>query len=195
MRRQALQASLFREVINGFALVLQQGRADRTGQWRSQWPQVPPVEVAARDILRGDPEPAFDVASQTALNYRLDLMNQRARVVDAWRQLAVTANALLGVFNVEYHLSAFSPRGQAQPLVFDGSRVQNQLVLNAQLPLVRLAERNAYRTALINYQKERRDLLTSIGAALLSEYLMRELVSLDRSRTRRCSDGVKELIA
>src|SRR5262249_6227221 len=110
-------------------------------------------------ILRGDPEPAFEVSTQTALNYRLDLMNQRARVVDAWRKVAVTANALLGVFNVEYNLSAFSPRGLAQPLALDGSRVQHQLILNGQLPLVRKAERNLYRAALINYQHERRDLL------------------------------------
>jgi hypothetical protein len=153
------QAPLFREVIYGYQLVLSQARADRISQWQPGWPEVPSVEVAGRDILKGDPDPAFEVATQTALTYRLDLMNQRARVVDAWRKLAVTANALLGVFNVEYNLSAFSPRGLAQPLALDGSRVQHQLILNAQLPLVRKAERNAYRAALINYQHERRDLL------------------------------------
>ena len=43
---------------------------------------------------------------------RLDLMNIRAQVVDSWRQLAVYANALLGVFNVAYNLNASSPVGR-----------------------------------------------------------------------------------
>src|SRR5262249_48531565 len=42
---------------------------------------------------------AFDYA----LENRLDLMNERGRVVDAWRQITVTANALKGVFNVNFN--------------------------------------------------------------------------------------------
>jgi hypothetical protein len=37
-----------------------------------------------------------------------------------------------------------------------GSRTTNQLVFNADLPIVRLQERNAYRASLINYQRQRR---------------------------------------
>src|SRR5262249_20700130 len=106
-----------------------------------------------------DLDPSYDVATFTALTNRLDLMNERAQLVDAWRQIAVTANSLLGVFNVEYHLTAFSPVGQAKPLALDGSRVEHQLVLPGQLPLVRKAERNTYRAALIAFQQARRDLM------------------------------------
>ena len=57
-------------------------------------------------------------------------MNVRAQVVDAWRQLAVFANALLGTFNVQYQLNATSPPGVAQPLNIGGSGTAHQLVLN-----------------------------------------------------------------
>lgn len=116
--------------------------------------------MAGHDLLTSDLEAANDVGTQAALTNRLDLMNQRARVTDAWRQIAVTANSLLGVFNIEYHLSSFSPTGKAQPLLLDGSRVSHQLALNGQLPLVRKAERNIYRAALIDYQRERRQLMS-----------------------------------
>jgi len=89
---------------------------------------------------------------------RLDLMNTRARVVDAWRQLAVYANALLGTFTVQYNLSASSPAGTAQPLNVGGSATTNQLILNASPPLTRIEQRNNYRAAQIAYQRQRRQL-------------------------------------
>src|SRR5262249_12680857 len=96
---------------------------------------------------------------QAALSSRVDLMNARAQVIDAWRQLRVTANALMGVFNVQYHLDSQTPKGGTQPLAFAPSRTNQTLSLNVQLPLVRLSERNDYRTALINYQRARRNLM------------------------------------
>lgn len=93
---------------------------------------------------------------QAALTNRLDLMNVRAQLVDAWRQVAVFANALLGAFNVEYRMSSSTPPGLAMPLNFSGSRTTQQLILNGELPLVRLRERNDYRANLINYQRARR---------------------------------------
>jgi hypothetical protein len=85
-------------------------------------------------------------------------MNTRAQVVDAWRQIAVYANSLLGVFNVQYRLNANSPLGAAQPLNVGGSGTGHELILNTQLPLTRLQERNNYRASLIAYQRQRRAL-------------------------------------
>ena len=42
----------------------------------------------------------LQAAVRIALEYRLDLMNTRAQLYDAWRQIRVTANALKGVLNV-----------------------------------------------------------------------------------------------
>ena len=85
-------------------------------------------------------------------------MNARAQLVDEWRQIAVTANSLLGVLDVGYHLDSSTPAGAAKPLAFSTERTRQQLTVRTELPLVRRQERNTYRTALINYQRERRTL-------------------------------------
>ena len=63
-------------------------------------------------------------------------------LVDAWRQIAVSANALLGVFNVRYQADLLSPLGEAKPLALGGSGYRQRLILSGELPLVRLPERN-----------------------------------------------------
>ena len=110
------------------------------------------------DLVNDDLTKAQATAAQFALEHRLDLMNVRGQVVDAWRQLAVYANALLGVFNVGYNLDASSPAMAAQPLNIGGSATTNQLTLNTQLPLVRIQQRNNYRASQIAYTRQRRAL-------------------------------------
>lgn len=182
--REKVHGALFRDLRNRFAFALSDARFERLGQLYQRWPPLPLVEIAGQSLLpdprllktQGEREQAFDQALtrtvQTALTNRLDLMNQRAQVTDAWRQVAIFANSLLGAFNVEYHMSSTTPAGQAKPLAFTGSRSRHQLVLNAELPLVRKAERNNYRASLIAYQRERRSLMAAedrIAAAVRSE--------------------------
>ena len=143
-------------VVNRFVEVLTEARNQRIKQLHEQWPKLKPVCIDGKDLMKGDIIESMDVAAQTALHNRLDLMNVRGQVVDAWRQLAVFANALLGVFNPEFSLTSQTPAGLAQPLNFNASRTQTQIILNTQLPLVRIQERNAYRASLINYQRARR---------------------------------------
>ena len=50
--------------------------------------------------------------------------------------------------------------GSLNPLAFATPGTAQQLTLNFQLPLNRLAQRNAYRTAIINYQQARRNLMS-----------------------------------
>ena len=158
-RRRTRQGNLFRFVLNAFALVLGEARNDRLEALRGTWPELPRLCLEGTDLLQVDLEEAEALAGRTALANRLDLMNVRGQLVDAWRQIAVFANALMGTFNVEYRLDSFTPLGTAKPLDFGGSRYRHQLFLNGQLPLVRVAERNNYRASLINYQRERRTLM------------------------------------
>jgi hypothetical protein len=150
------QESAFRAVADDFALVIGEALEERLSQVRHLWPDLQTVTVDGVDLLHEDLDKAQTVAAQTALANRLELMNARAQVVDAWRQIAVKANALMGVLNVQYNLNAASPAGENEPLNVGGSRTDHQLVINGQLPLVRRTERNAYRTALIAYQRQRR---------------------------------------
>jgi hypothetical protein len=92
-----------------------------------------------------------------ALEYRLDLMNDRAMLYDTWRQIRVTANALKGILNVALTNNVYTPVvSNTNPFGFLSQAKQFSLTLNGELPLVRMNERNAFRTALINYQRQRR---------------------------------------
>jgi hypothetical protein len=150
---------LFRFVLNGFVLVLGEARNERLAEVRRSWPEVPRLCVEGTDLIKASLDDAEAKAAQVALINRLDLMNVRGQLVDAWRQLAVFANALLGTFNVQYHLDSSTPTGRGLPFAFSGSRTRHQLILNWDLPLVRTLERNNYRTSLIAYQRQRRALL------------------------------------
>jgi outer membrane protein TolC len=151
-------AVLYDSVVNDFIRVMSEAREERRAILRGKWPKPPAIDVDGLDLLGEDLDRAQTVAAQVALANRLELMNARARVVDAWRQIAVTANSLLGVLNVGYNLEGVSPPNANQPLAIGGSRSTHQLILSGELPLVRRAERNEYRAALIAYQRARRNL-------------------------------------
>jgi len=95
---------------------------------------------------------------RVALEHRLDLMNQRAALYDSWRKIRVAANALKGVFNVTVTNQFLTPPTTTNPFAFLDQAKQFSLVLNAELPLVRLSERNQYRSSIIGYQRQRRSL-------------------------------------
>src|SRR5207247_7462072 len=122
---------------------------------------LPPFCVNGVDLLSADDDLALNTVAEAALTTRLDLMNARAQLVDAWRKIAVTANSLLGTANVQYHLDATTPAEMAQPFDFSTSRSRHELIFNLQLPLVRRLERNNYRSTLIAYQQQRRALMAS----------------------------------
>jgi hypothetical protein len=99
------------------------------------------------------------VAERVALENRLDLMNQRATLYDVWRQIAVQANSLLPFFNVQVNYQLLTPANTTNPFGFNDQSNQFNMSLNTELPLVRLNERNNFRTALLNYQRGRRTLM------------------------------------
>jgi len=114
---------------------------------------VPENEEGLEDILQS--------AVRIALEYRMDLMNNRAQLYDAWRQIRFTANALKGYLNIAITNNVYTPVASSNPLGFLSQAKQFALTLNAELPLVRVNERNNFRTALINYQRLRRSLQTA----------------------------------
>jgi hypothetical protein len=148
----------FRDVVSYWQKILVEARDDRWMTVRAAWPNLPRCCVDGVDLIKADLTRAETTTAQHALLNRLDLMNVRGQLVDAWRQVAVYANALLGVFTVEYQMNATTPPGSAQPLNIGGSATSHQLILNTQLPLVRLEQRNNYRASLIAFQRQRRTL-------------------------------------
>ena len=151
-------AVLYEDAVNNLVRVMNEARTERREIIRAGFPTLPSVAVDGADMLNDDLDKAQTVASQVALANRTELMTARAEMIDAWRQVAVRANSLLGVLNVGYNLSTASPPNTDQPFAIGGSRSTHQLIIDGELPLVRRAERNNYRTALINYQRSRRNL-------------------------------------
>ncbi|QJW93632.1 TolC family protein [Frigoriglobus tundricola] len=157
--RDVAQDTAFAAVYNAFYQVVLEARNDRLADLYANWPKLPTLPVTGFDVLGSSLDDAYTAVVQAALSNRLDLMNARASVVDSWRQIAVTANALQGVFNVDYNLTSTTPADSKNPFAFASSRSTSSLTFNFQLPLVRRAERNAYRAALISYQRARRFLM------------------------------------
>jgi len=106
-------------------------------------------------------EELLEAAARVGLENRLDLMNARAQLYDAWRQIRVQANSLKGVFNMGVTNQVFTSPYTTNPMGFMSNAKQFSLVLNAELPLIRLAERNNFRSSLITYQRQRRALMQS----------------------------------
>jgi hypothetical protein len=144
----------------------------------SKFPVLEDIDVEGRSVLglyrnydaskrifkAEDEDPLEDqlqAAVRIALEYRLDLMNARAELYDAWRQIRVTANALLGVLNLSITNNVFTPVGNTNPFAFLSEARNFALTIQAELPLVRLSERNAFRTAIINYERARRSLMNT----------------------------------
>jgi outer membrane protein TolC len=158
-RKKVTKALVIREVLNFGSLVVVPARNEKLAALRDEWAPVPAIVIDDVDVVRAPLETGLEKVATMALNNRFDLMNARAQVVDAWRQVAVTANALQGAFDVEYDLALNSPAGTGQTFALGGSRTLNQIRLRLEPPFVRRAERNNYRAALVAFQRQRRNLM------------------------------------
>jgi hypothetical protein len=158
-KRRQLRATEFLILAREAQVVLVWARRERLVKLRTLWPTLPPVPLQDLNLLTADVNLAQQEAIKAALTNRVDLMNARAQVVDAWRQIRVTANALMGVLTPHYHMDVTTPIGGSHALAFSSAGTNQSLTINAQLPLNRVAQRNVYRTAVINYQSARRSLM------------------------------------
>jgi hypothetical protein len=86
---------------------------------------------------------------------RLDWMNARARLVDAWRKMDYFANPLKSGLTLTADGGLGTLRNSAAR--FDSRSESARVGLRFDTPLNRLAERNAYRESQIDYQRARRD--------------------------------------
>lgn len=127
-----------------------------------------PYKDSKGEANEGGLEDILQAAVRTALEYRLDMMNNRAQLYDAWRQIRFRANALKGILNVGLTNQVLTPPTTTNPFGFDSRSTQLSLVLNAELPLIRLSERNSFRQAIIDYQRQRRSLQSQEDALKLN---------------------------
>ena len=113
------------------------------------------LEVITVDSIDIDPEAAFEVA----LANRLDFMNGRAALVDRWRQIQVTSDALQS--NLTVTASGDLNTARDNPVSLRPADGTFRMGLQFDAPFTRLIERNNYRSSLITYQQNRRAFIQS----------------------------------
>ena len=106
------------------------------------------IELADIDL---SPEEAAEIARC----FRLDWMNARAGLVDAWRRIEFVADQLESQFDLIFDgdMGSSSPNN---PFKIDYKTGTVRAGFRFDSPIVRLRERNDYKTALITYQRARR---------------------------------------
>jgi outer membrane protein TolC len=119
--------------------------------------------IAIETVVRisGIELPVLDEKEDEAIAFakanRLDLMNQKGQVTDAWRKVTVAANALRGDLNIVANANLANDPFAGRPLGFSARQSSFSLGLQFDGPLNRFKERNDYRSSQIAYQKARRD--------------------------------------
>ncbi|MEL6109236.1 MAG: TolC family protein, partial [Planctomycetota bacterium] len=115
--------------------------------------------VQAEIRLQGISLKPSTIDAEDALGYarvnRLDWMNARANLVDSWRRIEFFANALQSDLDVV--VDGQLGTNADNIFEFDHDRSRVRFGIRFDTPLTRLVERNAYRRALIDYQRARRD--------------------------------------
>jgi outer membrane protein TolC len=97
-----------------------------------------------------------DIAIQQAVENRLDLMNARGNVVDAYRAVEVAADALQADLDLRFRANLGTDPARSNPIRFDASANRYTVGVRFDNALNRFAERNVYRAAQIRYQQARR---------------------------------------
>lgn len=121
-----------------------------------------------------------DSAVQIALQRRLDLMNSKAAVTDAFRGVEIAADQLQSDLSVSASAELGTDNDNA--FRFDSDANEYNLGVNFDGPLNRFNERNGYRIAQIAYQQQRRQYMATEDAIVNSVRL-----NLRQLRTNRYS--------
>ena len=106
--------------------------------------------------------PEIEQVVEIGLENRLDLMNNRAQVMDARRKMEIAANSLESTFNLTFQGSQGLSGGNK---LLDSNQTAR---LEFTTPLDQIDERNDYRTSLITYQRQRRSYMLSEDTIALS---------------------------
>ncbi len=99
-------------------------------------------------------ETTWQVALETARTRRLDWMNARSSLVDAWRQIQFSANDLESQLDFVIEGDIGNVGDNSLDIRLSNSRLRFGLEFDA--AITRLQERNTYREAQIRYQQARR---------------------------------------
>jgi outer membrane protein TolC len=106
---------------------------------------IVPIEVAEQD------------AYHVAVENQFELLNEIDRFEDAQRRIKVAASNLRAGLNLTAN-STFNATGDIDYTKFDFARTSAEAGLELDLPIDRLPERNSYRSSLISFERQIRNL-------------------------------------
>ncbi len=116
-------------------------------------------------------------AFRIALTYRLDIMNNRAALVDSWRLVQYNAKRLQS--DLQIIVDGDIRTVGDNPLRFRAPNGAMRAGIQFDPPFTILQERNSYRQQLIEYQQDRRQLIQYFDGVYLSlRQLLRDMEQL-----------------
>ncbi len=123
-----------------------------------------------------------DEALLTGLVQRLDLMNQRGELADAWRQIKLAGDDLRSIVDLQAtHVLRTKSNGN-DPFDFSFDDSETRLSVALDTPLNRRLQRNNFRLALINYNVGLRNLMAAEDSIKLDVREDLRQLALDRNQ-------------
>jgi len=117
-----------------------------------------PIRIAELEFDLSPPSMEPDEAAFLALEYRLDLQNERDQLLDTQRQIANARNDLLPDLDLDASIGTGSdPDNTTGGFTLDPNEMDYAVSLNLGLPLDRTTERLNLRSALIRRDRAQRD--------------------------------------
>lgn len=115
------------------------------------------IDVVEEALDLNDPRVPVEVATETALKYRLDLLNARDAIDDARRNVEVARNELLPQLDFSGSATMVTNPIRTNSSSYNTERTTWRASMDFEIPLDRKSERNAYRRALIDLRRVERD--------------------------------------
>ncbi len=123
-----------------------------------------------------------DEALLTGLVQRLDLMNQRGDLADAWRQIKLAGDDLRSIVDLRATQSLRTKSSANKPLDFSFDDSETRMSVALDTPLNRRLQRNNFRLALINYNVGLRNLMAAEDSIKLDVREDLRQLALDRNQ-------------
>ncbi len=118
----------------------------------------------------------------TGLVQRLDLMNQRGDLADAWRQIKLAGDDLRSIVDLRATQALRTRRNGKNPFDFTFDDSETRLSVALDTPLNRRVQRNNFRVALISYNVGLRNLMAAEDSIKLDIRQDLRQLALDRNQ-------------
>lgn len=150
-------------------------------------PTTEPIDAVDEELELFEPFVGEADAIDTALTYRLDLLNQLDFIDDARRQVRIARNNFLPAFDFTGTVSMATDPNQLQSYSYNTERTTWDALLSLEIPIDRRQERNDFRASLIGLRRAERDyqlasenVKLDVRAALRNLELARESMEIQR---------------